>query len=269
MLVADIRVCRLDIGHIWKAMRRGGGRKYFLSTSSSDLNGGHMKNRCDTVFMVPLVLALSFFGCSGKQGSAGSSGPAGAQGPSGAATVASQVDYYTINDGSQFLRSLVPFSVPTGSSGTALQMDNSDGSVTLTINNSPAYADCGFYVFVGMLGDLNSIKITTASGSDPIGVNIWFDKDSNGEFFTWTGTVYGGVAGDAYILGPQSMSNVLSINTGSIFTSLNPGGGSYTLAQLIGGSVPGITITTRIAIWAGINVSSGSSTATIQSLTIN
>jgi len=234
-----------------------------------------MKKRCNRVFVVLLVLAVSFFGCSGQQGSAGSSGSAGAQGPagspgpSGAETVASLVDYYTINDGSQFIRSLVPFSVPTGSSGTALQMDNSDGSVTLTINNSPAYADCGFYIFVGMLGDLNSIKITTASGSDPIGVNIWFDKDSNGEFFTWTGTVYGGVAGDAYILGPQSTNNVLSLNTASIFTSLNPGGGSYTLAQLIGGAAPGITITTRIAIWTGISVNSGSSTATIQSLTIN
>ncbi|HTP06284.1 MAG TPA: hypothetical protein VMM54_14150 [Nitrospirota bacterium] len=234
-----------------------------------------MKKRCNRVFVVLLVLAVSFFGCSGQQGSAGSSGSAGAQGPagspgpSGAATVASLVDYYTINDGSQFIRSLVPFSVPTGNSGTALQMDNSDGSVTLTINNSPAYADCGFYIFVGMLGDLNSIKITTTSGSDPIGVNIWFDKDSNGEFFTWTGTVYGSVAGDAYILGPQSTNNVLSLNTGSIFTSLNPGGGSYTLAQLIGGAAPGITITTRIAIWTGISVNSGSSTATIQSLTIN
>jgi len=228
-----------------------------------------MKNRCNMVFVVSLVLAVSFFGCRGQQGSAGSSGSAGAQGPSGAATVASQVEYYTINDGSQFIRSLVPFSAPTGSSGSALQMDNADGSVTLTINNAPAYADCGFYVFVGMLGDLNSIKIATTSGSDPIGVNIWFDKDSDGEFFTWTGTVYGGVAGDAYILGPQSTSNVLSISTGSIFTSLNPGGGSYTLAQLINGASPGITLTTRIAIWAGISVSSGSSTATIQSLTIN
>jgi hypothetical protein len=222
-----------------------------------------MKSRYNTVFIVSLVLAFSFFGCRGQQGSAGSPGP------SAAATVASQVDYYTINDGSQFIRSLVPFSAPTGSSGTALQINNSDGSVTLTTNNSPAYADCGFYVFVGMLGDLNSIKITTTSGSDPIGVNLWFDKDSNGEFFTWTGTAYGGLGGDAYILGPQSTNNVLSLNTGSAFTSLNPGGGNYTLAQLIGGAAPGITITTRIAIWVGINVNSGSSTATIQSITIN
>jgi hypothetical protein len=234
-----------------------------------------MKNICNMVLVTSLLLAFSFSGCKGQQGSAGSPGPAGAQGPagspgpSGAATVASLVDYYTINDGSQFIRSLVPFSLPTGSSGTAFQMDNSDGSITLTINNSPAYADCGFYVFVRMLGDLNSIKITTTSGSDPISVNIWFDKDSNGEFFTWTGTAYGGVAGDAYILGPQTTNNVLNLMTGSIFTSLNPGGGSYSLAQLIGGAAPGITITTRITFWVGISVSSGSSTATIQSLTIN
>jgi hypothetical protein len=222
-----------------------------------------MKSRCNMVLVLSLVLACSFFGCTGQQG------PAGSPGPSEAATVASQVDYYTINDGSQFIRSLVPFSEPTGSNGTALQSNNSDGSVTLTINNSPAYADCGFYVFVGMLGDLNSIKITTTSVSDPIGVNIWFDKDSDGEFFNWTGTVYAGLGGDAYILGPQSTNNVLSINTGSTFTSLNPSGGNYTLAQLIGGAAPGITITTRIAIWVGISVNSGSSTATIQSLTIN
>ncbi len=234
-----------------------------------------MKTRYSMVYIASLLLAFSFFGCSGQQGSAGSPGPAGAQGPagsqgpSGAATVASQVDYYTINNGSQFIRSLVPFSTPTGISGTALQTNNADGTVTLTINSSPAYADCGFYMFIGMLGDLNSIKITTTSGSSPISVNIWFDEDGNGEFFTWTGTVYGGVGKDAYILGPQSTSNVLNINTGSTFTSLNPGGGSYTLAQLISGTAPGITITTRIAIWVGVSVSSGSSTATIQSLTIN
>lgn len=234
-----------------------------------------MKVRYNMVFVVLLILAFSFFGCRGQQGSAGptgppgSTGPAGPAGPSGAATVASQVDYYTINDGSQFIRSLVPFSAPTGSNGTAQQIDNSDGSLTLTINNSPAYADCGFYVFVGMLGDLNSMKITTTSGSDPISVNIWFDNNGNGEFFTWTGTVYGGLGGDSYILGPQSTNNLLSLNTGSTFTSLNPGSGNYTLAQLIGGAAPGITITTRIAIWVGINVNSGSSMATIQSLTIN
>ena len=236
-----------------------------------------MKNRCNMAFIVALVLAFSFFGCSGQQGSNGALGPAGAQGPSGspgpsgAATVADIVDYYTINNGSQFIRSLTPFSSPTGISGTALQTGNADGSVTLTINNAPGYADCGFYLFVGMLGDLNSVKITTASGSSPISINIWFDKDSNGEFFTWTGTgndIYAGVGGDAYILGPPSSNNVLSVTTGSMFTSLT-GGGNYTLAQLIGGFAPGITVTTRIAIWVGINVSSGSSTATVQSLKIN
>jgi hypothetical protein len=150
-----------------------------------------------------------------------------------------------------------------------MQINNPDGSITLTINSSPAYADCGFYIFFGMLGDLNSIKITTTSGSDPISVNIWFDKNTDGEFFTWNGTVYGGVAGDAYILGPQSSNNVLTVNTGSTFMSLNPGGSNYTLAQLIGGAASGITITTRIAIWVGISVNSGSSTATIQSFAMN
>ena len=212
-----------------------------------------------------LLSVFSLFSCKGSQGPIGLIGP---QGPSGVPSVATQVDYYTINDGTQFMRSAMPFSAPTGS-GTVFQTKHSDGSVTLTINDSPAYADCGFYSFVGMLGDLNTIKITTASGSDPISVNIWFDRDNDAEFFTWSSNVYGGVGGDAYILGPQSSNNSLNVNTGTTFTSLIPGGGSYTLAQLIGGAAPGISVTTRIAIWVGISVNSGNSTATIQSVVIN
>ncbi len=225
-----------------------------------------MKGRGNVAFLVSLVLVFSLLGCRGPSGS---QGPAGAPGTAGSATVASQVYYYTINDGSQFIRSLAPFSASTGTGGTALQSSNPDGSVTLTIQNSPGYADCGFYLFVGMLGDLNSIRITTAPGSDPVGVNIWFDRDSNGEFFTWTNTVYNGVGGDAYIIGPSSSNNVLNINTGSTFTSLIPNGGNYTLAQLMSGAAPGISVTTRIAIWVGFSVNSGSSSATIQSLEIN
>ncbi len=226
-----------------------------------------MKGRGNVAFLVSLVLVFSLLGCRGPSGS---QGPAGAPGTAGSATVASQVYYYTINDGSgDFIRSLVPFSASTGTGGTALQSSNPDGSVTLTIQNSPGYADCGFYLFVGMLGDLNSIRITTAPGSDPVSVNIWFDRDSNGEFFTWTNTFYSGVGLDAYIYGPASTSNDYSIDTTTTFTSLNPNGGNYTLAQLIGGAATGITVTTRIAIWVGINVNSGSSSATIQSLEIN
>ncbi len=189
--------------------------------------------------------------------------------PPGSSSSQLQASYYTINNGSQFIRSFVPFSTSTGSNGIALQTSNPDGSVTLNINNSPAYADCGFYIIFGKLGDLNSVKITVAYGSDPIAINIWFDRNNDGEFFIWSNNVLVGLGGDAYILGPQSTNNFLSVNTGSTFTYLIPGGGDYTLAQLIGSAASGITSTTVIAIWVGITVNSGSSTAIIKSVTIN
>lgn len=186
-------------------------------------------------------------------------------------TVASQVDYYTINNnnGATFTRSPVPFSLPTGVAGAVSQTINTDGSVTISIDSTSGYADCGFYLYAGTLGNLNGITITSAAGSDPVGVNIWFDKDNSGEYFTWTGDVYSNVAPDAYILGPSSTGNSLSVDAGSTFTSINPGGGNYTLAQLKSGAAAGISGTTPIAIWVGINTSSGSLNATIQSISLN
>ncbi len=180
-------------------------------------------------------------------------------------SVASQVGYYTINDGMHFTRTSGPSSTATGN-GTVSQTINTDGSVNLTISNSPGYADDGFYLRVGTLGDFNGLQIATSADSNPISVNIWFDVDNNGEFFVWSGNVLSSLGNDAYILGPSSVQNVLSVNGNSNFTSLNPGGGNYTLAQLKSGAVAGITSTTKIAIWVGIATNGGSLSATVNSI---
>jgi len=180
------------------------------------------------------------------------------------ATVASQVGYYTINDGTQFSRSSSPTSTTVGN-GTVSQTVNQDGSVTLNISNSPGYADDGFYLRVGKLGDFNGLQIATSAGSDPVSVNIWFDVDNNGEFFVWNGGVLTSLGNDVYSLGPSSAQNVLTVNANSNFY-LIPGGGTYTLAQLQSGAVAGITSSTQIAIWVGIDTGGGSLNATITSI---
>ena len=65
------------------------------------------------------------------------------------------------------------------------QSINPDNSVTLSINNAPGYADTGFYVYIGTLGSLAGLQAQAANGSGTFGANIYFDKNNNGEFFTW------------------------------------------------------------------------------------
>jgi RHS repeat-associated protein len=64
----------------------------------------------------------------------------------------------------------------------------------------------------------------------------------------------------------SSVQNALTIDANSNFTSLTPGGGNYTLAQLKNGAVAGITSTTQIAIWVGLATNGGSLSATINSI---
>jgi hypothetical protein len=186
--------------------------------------------------------------------------------------VAGQISYYCLNtsglNSANFTRSLTPMNVTVGGA-SVLQSINPDTSVTLSINNSPGYADDGFYIDIGTLASFASLQMQASNGSGPFSVNLWFDKDNNGEYFTWINDVYQGTDGDAYALGPSSQNGIVTINSNSLFTSLNPGGGSYTLAQLKSGAAPGIDSNTRVALWAGIAVSSGSQNATIQSLAIS
>jgi hypothetical protein len=186
-------------------------------------------------------------------------------------SVSSQVTYYTtqIQPAISFTRSLVSSS-PTSNGTTETQIINANGSVTLTITDIGAYADCGFYSVLTTLGALNGIHIETTPGSHPIGINIYFDKDNNGEFFDWTNNVYTGTGADAYIIGPSSVGGVLDVNSGTLFKFPSPDqkGDNYTLAQLKSGSAPGITSDTHIAVWIGLNGLSGSLNSTISVLSI-
>lgn len=182
--------------------------------------------------------------------------------------VASFSPQYTLNFNTPFTRSPTPMSMTAGNSN-ASQSLNQDGSVALTINNASGYADCGFYFYSGSIGNLNTVEIQASNNSGPFSVNIWFDRDNNGEFFVWNNNVYQGVGNDAYILGPASQNGTLTVNSGSMFYSLNPGSGDYTLGQLKSGAAPGINSNTKIKLWVGFSVNSGSQSTTIQSISIS
>ena len=179
------------------------------------------------------------------------------------------VNYYTVNDGTDpFTRSSTPMDYTSGNF-VCSQSITANGMVQLNIANAPGYADCGFYVYAGQLKNLNSIIVQAAASSSQFGLNLYFDKDDNGEFFNWQGNALNNLGNDAYILGPSSQNGILNVGVNSQFTSLNPGGGNYTLAQLKSGAASGINGNTPVAIWVGITAGSGGSlNATISSITI-
>jgi len=179
------------------------------------------------------------------------------------------VNYYTINDGTDpFTRSSTPMNLTSGNF-VCSQSVTANGMVQLNIANAPGYADCGFYIYAGQLKNLNSIIVQAAASSSQFGLNLYFDKDDNGEFFNWQGNALNNLGNDAYILGPSSQNGMLNVGVNSQFTSLNPGGGNYTLAQLKSGAASGINGNTPVAIWIGITAGSGGSlNSTISSITI-
>ena len=183
-------------------------------------------------------------------------------------SLSNNINYYTVTDGNPFTRSLTPMNVTSGNETVSQSITN--GSVNLNISNAPGYADCGFYLYAGLLENLNNITVNATSGSSDFGLNIWFDNDANGEFFNWNGNSYSGTGTDSYILGPSSQNGNLTINSSSQFTSLQPNGGNYTLAQLKNGAAPGINGDTPVAIWIGITTGNGGSlNTTISSISIH
>ncbi len=173
------------------------------------------------------------------------------------------INYYAINNGTNFTMSTTSFT------GTEWQTANPDGTVTVGITNAQGYADSGFVIFDGKLGDLDNFSLT-GTGNE-YGLNLWFDTNDNGTFFSWSGadytSNYSGLGGDKYILGPTSVSGAMNITDSSPFQSLLPDGGNYTLAELKAG-VAGITSDTHIAIWVGVNVGSGESKSTTISILV-
>ncbi len=166
------------------------------------------------------------------------------------------IKYYTINDGANFIRSTAPFT-----SGVATQTKNSDGSVTVSVNSALGYADSGFVVYNGKLGDLSNFSL---NGVGQYGLNLWFDVDNDNEFFTWNSSnVLTGLGSDSYGLGPQAAGGNLSVNSGSTFWMMTPPYGSYSLAQLQDSEFAGINKDTHITIWVGVNATGTSVSATI------
>lgn len=217
-----------------------------------------MRNRM--FVLCALVLTAVFF-VLGVEPTLASRGDALVSNSTPTGGVQAEVQYYTKNVNDSFIRSDTPFAT-----GVATQVDNTDGSVTLDINGTSAYADSGFVVYAGRLGDLKGIVLSGTGSS--FGMNLWFDVDKDGEFFAWSNNVLTGLAGDTYGLGPSSQGGALVVDGGSTFFMMN-GTGSPTLAQLQAGAVPGIPADTQIAIWVGVNTDSGSLSATITSLTVN
>jgi hypothetical protein len=167
---------------------------------------------------------------------------------------------YTLN-GATWTRSLAPATYTVGGNVVSQTYNPADGSVTLTITNAPGGEDNGFYFYVGELRYLNTIKVVAAPGSGPYNANIYFDTSGDGQFFAWTGNVYANLGGDQYYIGPSAVGGVLTIDDTSSF-------GGHTIAQYKAG-VGGVTGATRAAIYLGTSVSSGSWTATIQTVKVN
>ena len=176
-------------------------------------------------------------------------------------SVAGNVGNYTVNDGTNFSEHSSPVT-----SGVSTQAANSDGSVTVSVNSAPGYADSGFTTWTGKLSDLPSF--TATSTGDEFGLNLWFDTSNNNTFFAWDGSGnLTSLDGDTYGLSSGSSGSSLTIDGSSSFFMMDDGH-SYTVAQLINGddTASGIDGNTIVTVWLGVDVGSGSASATINSI---
>jgi hypothetical protein len=143
--------------------------------------------------------------------------------------------------------------------GTATQVVNSNGSVTLTLANVGTYGDTGFYVPLGTLGSVvsNGFTITTTDGTAK--TNLYFDTSGDGKFFAWADNgCWSGLGGDNYSIGNAGTSG-----TGTFTVDHTATYGAYTISQLNTGSLTGVTTNTQVAVWVGIQTNSGSASVTI------
>jgi hypothetical protein len=153
--------------------------------------------------------------------------------------------YYAINDGGFYVN-------PTGFSTT--NASSAISGSNFHIQAAASAGDVGIVLYYNgglTLGDLQSVSIKTV-GSTPLNLNLWLDTGGDGKFFSFNGNELTSLNGDSYAgAGPQT----------SIYDSASPfymlggngAGGTYTLAQLQGGSVSGIGPNTLTALWVGSN----------------
>lgn len=183
--------------------------------------------------------------------------------------------YYTVNNGSTFCRWATPQkSVALAGGGTASQKQTGNSPVSLSITGATGYADNGFYVPLGTLGNLAGYTVL-ATGSS-FSTNLWFDTNTandingNGNFFSWNGgspDCLSALGGDISGLGQPSTATAtgqsVTVNDSSTFTLTCSGVyQTVTFAQLKADFCSEITSATPVAVWIGITAASGGSLST-------
>ncbi len=178
---------------------------------------------------------------------------------------------YVVNIPAQFARSTSP--IVAGTSAYNVSQTPFTGGVHLQMgtNGATGEVSSGFYIVYAHLGSISNLNIPVKNyahtGTAALALNLWFDKNDNGEFFAWTADVWTGTGGDDYALGQCGATFKCPLNAAGTFLQINDTttfydvgvGTVYTLAQLKSGSVTGIDSGTLTAFWIGIDSSGGSS----------
>jgi hypothetical protein len=141
--------------------------------------------------------------------------------------------YFTANHDGQFQVATSPFNY------SDLHQTVTAQGVELDIN-AIGYADAGIVLESFELGDIDAVNV---GGTGPLAVNLWFDTDDDGLYFTGltpTGT-FEGIGNDDY--------GALTDSTVQFFTHSK---GTVSLDDLKAGAVPGIDASTSVAVWIGI-----------------
>ncbi len=173
--------------------------------------------------------------------------------PSQAPITTPTITYFTATNATgKFIRSATPINITT--TGLDLsEIRNANGSITLSdnINGNVSYSDAGFvYYNVGPLSSINNISVYGNAA-----INLWFDVNGNGEYFSWNNNTYSGLGGDNYAMANDGFP-INSVTNSTMFSFLTPYSGNYSfsLQQLKEGYYGGINGTTEVAIWVGIAV---------------
>ena len=149
-------------------------------------------------------------------------------------------------------------------SGVPTQTKNTGGSITVNVNNATGYADSGIVLYEGTLGDLPNFTVNGTG--DNFGLNLWFDKSNDDEYFAWdSSNILTGLNDDTYGLGPTSARGMTTVNGSSQFYLMSDGQ-NHSLSDFKNGNVSSINSSTKVAIWIGVDTSSGSTSATFQSI---
>lgn len=214
---------------------------------------------------------------TGIVASIGILGTTGATADSQSGSVVGQINsdgYYTVNDGTDFIRSKNPQDVDGVDGGTVSQSPASRGAVELSIDGTETYSDCGFYIDVGPLDSIDSIDVGT-EGPDTVGLNLYFDVNEDGEYFEWergqgnSGT-YTGTGDDEYMLGDVDGSGDFTVDDSTDFFDGSTSAGDTSLEELKDGAVEGVDGETPVAVWVGITASNGGTlSATVDTVDVS